>query len=256
MLGFAVHAWSVLVVALVLIWLVNGRHGFDTQVADYPFNYHPLFMVLAFLGLETQAVVSFAAYPTSKWRQKLAHAALHVLAFAFMLLGLIFVFRFHADKGFPDLYSLHSWVGLTVCTVFFIQWVIGCAAFLWPGARDGVRLALVTPHRLAGIFIYFGAIVAATLGIMEKQTFILGDPTQDKFAGVHMLANLIAMSFLVLGMLVGLLLFQRHTQRDGGRGGGTMGTPQSSGYELPDTLLLTEAVLVGGSHAEDSDKAN
>jgi hypothetical protein len=44
------------------------------------------------------AVVSFAAYPTSKWRQKLAHAALHVLAFAFMLLGLIFVFRFHADK--------------------------------------------------------------------------------------------------------------------------------------------------------------
>jgi uncharacterized membrane protein len=54
MLGFAVHAWSVLVVALVLIWLVNGRHGFGTQVADYPFNYHPLFMVLAFLGLETQ----------------------------------------------------------------------------------------------------------------------------------------------------------------------------------------------------------
>jgi hypothetical protein len=163
------------------------------------------------------------------------------------------------------------------------QWVIGCAAFLWPGARDGVRLALVTPHRLAGIFIYFGssspalwcgavcggmiheltdrhhragAIVAATLGIMEKQTFILGDPTQDKFAGVHMLANLIAMSFLVLGMLVGLLLFQRHTQRDGGRGVGMMGTPLSSGYELPDTLLLTEAVLVGGSHAVDSDKAN
>ncbi len=54
MLGFAVHAWSVLVVALVLIWLVNGRHGFGTQVPDYPFNYHPLFMVLAFLGLETQ----------------------------------------------------------------------------------------------------------------------------------------------------------------------------------------------------------
>jgi hypothetical protein len=104
-----------------------------------------------------------------------------------------------------------------------------------------------------------GAIVAATLGVMEKQTFILGDPTQDKFAGVHMLANLIAMSFLVLGMLVGLLLFQRHTQRDGGRGGGggMMGTPLSSGYELPDSLLLTEADLVGGSHAaEDCDKAN
>jgi hypothetical protein len=81
-------------------------------------------------------------------------------------------------RGFPDLYSLHSWVGLTVCIVFFIQvgigspyshllisvltpepwqWVIGCATFLWPGARDGVRLALVTPHRLAGIFIYFGS---------------------------------------------------------------------------------------------------
>lgn len=98
--------------------------------------------------------------------------------------------------------------------------------------------------------------MAATLGVMEKQTFILGDPMQDKFAGVHMLANLIVVSFLVLGMLVGLLLFRRHTQRDGGRGGGTMGTPLSSGYELPDSLLLAESVLVGGSHAEDSDKAN
>lgn len=53
------------------------------------------------------AVVSFAAYPTSKWRQKLAHAALHVLAFAFMLLGLIFVFRFHADK-YNSLFCNHS----------------------------------------------------------------------------------------------------------------------------------------------------
>lgn len=56
-----------------------------------------------------------------------------------------------------------------------------------------------------------GSIVAATLGLMEKQTFILNDPSQDKYAGAHMLANFTGLSFLILGVLVSLLLYQRHT---------------------------------------------
>lgn len=53
-LGTLVQLWTLLVVLLVFLWIVNCRKGFGNEAADYPFNFHPMFMVLAFLFFETQ----------------------------------------------------------------------------------------------------------------------------------------------------------------------------------------------------------
>lgn len=35
--------------------------------------------------------------------------------------GLVAVFDYHKKKGYADLYSLHSWCGILVCVLYFVQ---------------------------------------------------------------------------------------------------------------------------------------
>lgn len=59
--------------------------------------------------------------PKLPW--KIAHASLHLLAFILTVLGLEAVFRYHNNKHIANLYSLHSWLGIT--TVFFFACQVG-----------------------------------------------------------------------------------------------------------------------------------
>lgn len=59
--------------------------------------------------------------PKLPW--KIAHASLHLLAFLLTVLGLVAVFRYHNSRRIANLYSLHSWLGIT--TVFFFACQVG-----------------------------------------------------------------------------------------------------------------------------------
>lgn len=54
------------------------------------------------------------------WRVSLQriHAALHGVGFVSTVVGLVAVFRFHNEHHIPNLYSLHSWLGLLVVVAF------------------------------------------------------------------------------------------------------------------------------------------
>lgn len=52
---------------------------------------------------------------------KLLHAALMLLALILSVVGLCAVFDFHNAKSIPNLYSLHSWIGLAATALFAIQ---------------------------------------------------------------------------------------------------------------------------------------
>lgn len=67
--------------------------------------------------------------PKLPW--KIAHASLHLLAFILTVLGLVAVFRYHNKQHIANLYSLHSWLGIT--TVFFFACQVGALpAFGFP----------------------------------------------------------------------------------------------------------------------------
>jgi cytochrome b-561 len=65
---------------------------------------------------------------------KLAHALVQVLALLFAAIALKAVFDSHnlASPPIPNLYSLHSWFGITAIILFISQWVLGFVSFLYP----------------------------------------------------------------------------------------------------------------------------
>lgn len=57
----------------------------------------------------------------SKLMMKFIHAGLNILAFIFAAISLVAVFDFHNTKNIPNMYSLHSWVGLAAVILYSLQ---------------------------------------------------------------------------------------------------------------------------------------
>ncbi|CAL4064831.1 unnamed protein product, partial [Meganyctiphanes norvegica] len=90
--------------------------------------------------------------------------------------GLVAVFDSHnLNKGadgelspIPNMYTLHSWLGMAVVLLFACQWVSGLLTFLFPGLRPALRAAYLPIHQFFGMAIFLGAVAAALMGIQEK----------------------------------------------------------------------------------------
>ncbi|KAL6053424.1 Cytochrome b561 domain-containing protein [Balamuthia mandrillaris] len=185
----------VFVSCFTLGWILAHLNGFEKKSeSDYPFNFHPLFMVMAMLA--------YAALPTSHRWQKALHALFHTLALISVAGGLSAVFKFHAD----------NWIGILASSLFLCQYAAGVAIYLLPFASVPMRRVLLPLHRIAGITVYFLAIIAGCMGVLEKQTF-LQSAGLDKFGRASLYANFVGLCFPLTGGLVGLLLYNRHYHR-------------------------------------------
>lgn len=71
---------------------------------------------------------------------KLLHATLMILALLLSVVGLCAVFDFHNHTKKPNLYSLHSWVGITATALFAFQVYIGLIR-----PKVGFLISIVSP---------------------------------------------------------------------------------------------------------------
>ncbi len=112
---------------------------------------------------------------TKKLIIKILHAFLHVGVMAFAIASLISVFYSHnkATKPIPNMYSLHSWIGLSAVILFGLQWVFGFISFLFPKLGDNLRASYLSVHKIWGIAIFLMVCGAALMGITEKAFFSL-----------------------------------------------------------------------------------
>lgn len=72
-------------------------------------------------GLKYAAIVSYKSLPFTKEVKKLIHLVLHGIALVLGIVGICAAFKNHNESGIPNLYSLHSWLGLGIICLYAVQ---------------------------------------------------------------------------------------------------------------------------------------
>ena len=106
---------------------------------------------------------------------KIMHAFVHSATLAFTIVGLVAAFKSHNDQDIPipNMYSLHSWIGLAAVILFCLQWATGFISFLAPKMSDRFRASYLPLHKFWGIAIFLMVCATALMGITEKAFFAL-----------------------------------------------------------------------------------
>lgn len=155
---------------------------------DQVFNWHVVCMI-GFICCFSMALLSFRLFPLGKLVNKAAHVFWHSAALFCLIVGLVAVFKSHntlvaSPSGYkPNLYSLHSWIGLAAVLLFGQNYVLGAVHFLLNSVPVERKKAYMPYHQIIGEFAYFAGFAAIETGLMEKNTFIscYYDVTQKDF---------------------------------------------------------------------------
>ncbi|PKA53915.1 putative ascorbate-specific transmembrane electron transporter 1 [Apostasia shenzhenica] len=197
------HVLGLAAAVLVLVWCVHFRGGlaFVAVNKNLIFNLHPVFMLIGFIIIGGEAIMSYKGLPGSKEVKKLIHLILHAIAIVLAVVGIWAAFKYHNDSGIANLYSLHSWVGLGTISLYAIQWIFGFITFFFPGAAPSLRRNALPWHVLFGLFVYILAIATAELGFLEKLTF-LQNGGLAKYGTEAFLVNFTALVVIFFGAFV------------------------------------------------------
>ncbi|KAF5927351.1 hypothetical protein HPG69_018951, partial [Diceros bicornis minor] len=205
-------------ILFTIYWMQYWRGGFAWDGSTYMFNWHPVLMVTGMVVFYSAASLVYRlpqSWVGPKLPWKLLHAALHLMAFILTVLGLVAVFKFHNHNKIANLYSLHSWLGITAVFLFACQWFLGFAVFLLPWAPVWLRSLLKPIHVFFGSSILSLAITSVISGINEKLFFSLKNGTNQysHLPSEAIFANSTGVLVVVFGLLVLYILLASSWKR-------------------------------------------
>lgn len=198
---------GITIVVLVSSWIGVHLGGLGWAKPSIQFNWHPLLMSLGMIFLYGNSILVYRGFRYARKKPlKITHATIHGLAFIFTVVALITVFNSHnlASPPIPNMYSLHSWVGMAAVVLFALQYVFGFVSYLFPGVREPLRATYMPVHVFFGILGFILAIAASLLGLSEKAFFSISNYSNLPASGV--LVNMIGMLLIVYGGLVVFLV--------------------------------------------------
>uniref|UniRef100_A0A3P9J414 Lysosomal membrane ascorbate-dependent ferrireductase CYB561A3 n=2 Tax=Oryzias latipes TaxID=8090 RepID=A0A3P9J414_ORYLA len=221
LLYFLCLCLSVACIICVCVWNSLWRGGFAWDGSQLEFNWHPVLMVTGLVVLYGNGAVLYRipltwGYDKLPW--KLLHAALMLLSLILSVVGLCAVFNYHNAKNIPNLYSLHSWIGIAATALFAIQWVAGFAGFLLPWTPLSMRKLLKPVHVWLGGSILILSIAASISGINEKLFFALKGQTNEtqpysSLPPEALVGNSLGVLIVVFGLIVLRILSTSEWQR-------------------------------------------
>ncbi|XP_063703213.1 plasma membrane ascorbate-dependent reductase CYBRD1 isoform X2 [Culicoides brevitarsis] len=207
---------GVVIIVLMISWIGIHLNGLAwTATPSVQFNWHPLLMTIGMIFLYGNSILVYRGFRHARKRPlKLTHAALHAAAFLFTVIALVAVFDSHnlANPPIPNMYSLHSWVGLSAVLIFSMQYVVGFVTFLFPQLKDVMREKIMPFHVIFGILGFVMAICAALLGLSEKAFFHIKNISELPSEGL--LVNSIGMCMIFYGAIVVFLVTERQFKRE------------------------------------------
>lgn len=170
-------------------------------------------MLIGLIIIGGEAIVSYKSLPLRKEVKKLIHLVLHAIALILGIIGVYAAFKYHNESGIANLYSLHSWLGIGIIVLYAIQWIYGFVLFYYPGGSMALRTESLPWHVLFGIFVYVLAVANATLGFLEKLTF-LESSGLAKYGSEAFLVNFTAVVTILYGTFVILSVLSRAPAED------------------------------------------
>ncbi|KAM8761552.1 lysosomal membrane ascorbate-dependent ferrireductase CYB561A3 isoform 2-T2 [Acanthopagrus schlegelii] len=212
-------------VVCVCVWNSQWRGGFAWDGSGLQFNWHPVLMVTGLVVLYGNGAVLYRiplSWGHNKFPWKVAHAAVMLLAFVLSVVGLCAVFDFHNNNHTPNMYSLHSWIGITATALFCTQWVFGMIGFLLPCTQISIRKLLKPIHVWFGSMILMLSIVACISGINEKLFFVLkgnnnGSKSYANLPPEAVMGNSLGVLIVAFGLVVLKILSNHEWMRPDSR---------------------------------------
>ena len=148
------------------------------------FNWHPLLMMLAFVGCMAEAIMIYSTTPsslsihipdTNRPMKKLVHGALHGAALLLSALGVVAAIQSHTLKKpmpMPNFYSTHSYLGVLTLMMMLGQGAVGILAYVAPQWSLQARQAFSPMHRFFGGATFVVGMATVMVGVQEKTTFL------------------------------------------------------------------------------------
>ncbi|XP_031714173.1 plasma membrane ascorbate-dependent reductase CYBRD1 [Anarrhichthys ocellatus] len=212
----AAFAFGIVSIVFVGIWVNHYREGLAWDGGPAEFNWHPVLIVSGFIFLQGLAIVVYRlpwTWQYSKLTMKFIHAGLHLLAFIFAVIAMVAVFDFHNAAKIPNMYSLHSWLGLTALILFCLQLVLGVGMYLIPFTPASWRAAFMPLHVYSGLLLFGSVIAVALMGITEKLIFSLSNPKYKDSPPEAIFVNVLGILLVVFGALIFWIATRRSWKR-------------------------------------------
>ncbi|CAG0905490.1 unnamed protein product [Darwinula stevensoni] len=220
------------IIILTIVWLQYYRGGFAWS-SDYKvmFNWHPLLMILSMIFLYANVMLVYRTFRHERKKKlKLVHAGLFLVIFVMAVIGLSAVFNVHNTAGTPNMYSLHSWLGICTMVLFACQWLCGLLSFLFPGVRHALRAWYLPVHTFFGMVVFILASCTVLMGLLEKAIFTLNDKTDTPYQFLPREAVVVNVMGILVALFAGLVIF-------------LVGNPVFKRLSLPeDEMLLNEPI--------------
>jgi len=130
-------------------------------------------MVLSF----TWAILSFRTLPFGKPINKVIHTLFHTATVICFSVGLYAVFTGNNDTTknsagvyYPNLASLHSWIGIGTISLYCLNYLMGLFYFLFGVLSDEAKRSFKPVHITLGWMLLLMIGLASETGIMELST--------------------------------------------------------------------------------------
>lgn len=213
------------VVISTVLWVVlyMGVVWDATDIQLY--NWHAIFMVLGMvffygnckltpiveiLSIDLQtlyqftAILVFRAFKSlSKLKVKIMHATFHGAAIFFVSFGLAVEFISHYHHGEPNLYSLHSWLGMATIAIFVGQFIFGFVCYLTPSLSEKIKAFYLPVHVFFGTTCFIMAITTCLIGLNQNARFNM---PYYELPPEGILINLIGLMMVIYGSIVVFLV--------------------------------------------------
>ncbi|TRZ26989.1 hypothetical protein HGM15179_000034 [Zosterops borbonicus] len=203
-------------VVISLVWVFQYRGGLSWDGSSREFNWHPILIVMGFVFIQGIAIIVYRlpwTWKCSKLLMKFIHAGLNTIAMILVIIAIVSAFDFHNANNNPNMYSLHSWIGLIAVICYCLQLFFGVAVFLLPYAPVRLRAALMPIHVYSGLTIFGTVIATCLMGITEKLIFSLSNPPYSQSPPEAILVNCLGLLLVIFGALILWMVSRPHWKR-------------------------------------------